>query len=277
MRRVDVYGYFIEAGQQLEVCNMGGGRQRSGQGRAGQGARRGEAERARDSGCLAWAAWADRQTAGVGQAMVGGAYGCEEWLTTPSLTLRMETGMGAPLRYGERHALPAMRHLHPHQPWNRPSTTGSYRASVLAILQNTSPERRPHTVTLQRRRPVCFTRVQKMRPPPPPPIPLCYGQHALPTMRHLHPHQPWPTRSQLRSLPSIRPGLPAYQSSPVCPGLEPLTRTSRRMQSCREPRCRAFTLRLTPSVCTIYRFQFPEVIAPVHRELEPPLFKPPPP
>jgi hypothetical protein len=55
---VDVDGYFIEAGQQLEVCNMGGGRQRSGQGRAGQGARRGEAERARDSGCLAWA---DRQ------------------------------------------------------------------------------------------------------------------------------------------------------------------------------------------------------------------------
>lgn len=58
MRRVDVDGYFIEAGQQLEVCNMGGGRQRSGQGRAGQGARRGEAERARDSGCLAAA---DRQ------------------------------------------------------------------------------------------------------------------------------------------------------------------------------------------------------------------------
>lgn len=42
LRRVAVDGYFIEAGQQLEVCNMGGGRQRSGQGSAGQGARRGE-------------------------------------------------------------------------------------------------------------------------------------------------------------------------------------------------------------------------------------------
>ena len=62
LRRVAVDGYFIEAGQQLEVCNMGGGRQRSGQGSAGQGAQRGEAERARDSGCLAAA---DRQLESV--------------------------------------------------------------------------------------------------------------------------------------------------------------------------------------------------------------------
>lgn len=103
-----------------------------------------------------------RQTAGVGQAMVGGgAYGCEEWLTTPSLTLRMETGMGAPLCYGERHALPTMRHLHPLQPWNRPSTTGSYRASVLAILQNTTQNTNPERRHPQPLRHVCFRQCKR--------------------------------------------------------------------------------------------------------------------
>lgn len=52
LRRVGVDGYFIEAGQQLEVCNMGGGRQRSGQGKAGRARRSGAGEKLSSGGSV---------------------------------------------------------------------------------------------------------------------------------------------------------------------------------------------------------------------------------
>jgi hypothetical protein len=147
LRRKGWDGYFIEAGQQLEVCNMGGGRQKD----SNRG-RRSEARRAMGSYLAAAGVGWGRQQHEASQAGEramgrGCGCGCEEWLTTldDSVLFLSDGAWAWGLHFGMESGIKpvhraTMRHLHPHHnphktanPTSYLHTTGSYRASVLAI------------------------------------------------------------------------------------------------------------------------------------------------